>query len=60
MAKNFLLDKMGYNHCSTTIRYILGYILEKHFGIELKAQKYVRERKLLLKYFNWSMPLKNI
>ena len=51
-AKDFLLDKVGYNHRSTTIRYILGRTLEKHFGTELKAEKHIREGKLLPKYFN--------
>lgn len=37
MAKNFLLVKIGYNHCSITMYYILGYILEKYFGMELKT-----------------------
>lgn len=60
MAKDFLLDKMGYNHRSTAMRYILGRTLGKHFGTELKAQKHLREERLLPKYFNWPMLLKNI
>lgn len=59
-ARNFLLDKVGYNHCSATMRYILGRTLGKHFGAELKTQKHIRERKLLLKYSNWPIPLKSI
>lgn len=51
-AKDFLLDNVEYNYCSATMCYILGYTLKKHFGIELKAQKHVREENLLLKYSN--------
>lgn len=61
MAKNFFLDKIRYNHHSAAaMRYILSCILEKHFGIELKAQKHIKEGRLLAKYFNWAMLLKNI
>lgn len=59
-TKDFLLDKIRYNHRSVAIHYILGYTLGKHFGTELKAQKHVREKKLLPKYSNWPMPLKSI
>ena len=59
-AKDFLLNKIEYNHGSAAMRYILGCTLEKHFGVELKAQKHVREGKLLPKYFNWPMPPKSI
>lgn len=52
MAKNFLLDKMRYHYCSSTICYILHCTLKKYFGIKLKMQKHVREKKLLFKYFN--------
>lgn len=52
IAKNSLLDKMGYNHCSIAIYYILDYTLEKHFGTKLKTQNHVKKERLLLKYFN--------
>ena len=59
-AKDFLLDKVEYNHCSAAMHFILTCTLEKYFSMELKAQKHVRERKLLPKYSNWPMPLKSI
>ena len=59
-AKDFLLDKVAYNYRSAVIRYILGCTLGKHFGVELKAQKHVREGRFLPKYSNWPMPLKSI
>lgn len=51
-AKDFLLDKVVYNHCSAAMCHILDRTLEKHFGVELKAQKHVKKEKLLPKYFN--------
>lgn len=51
-AKDFLLDKVRYNHHSTAMRYILGRTLGKYFSTEWKAQKHVKEGKLLLKYSN--------
>lgn len=43
---------MRYNNCSVVIYYILNYTLEKKFDIKIKAQKYVRDKKPLFKYFN--------
>lgn len=42
------------------MHYLLGRTLEKHFGQALKAQKHVIEGKLMPKYYNWPMPLRNI
>lgn len=60
IASDFLLDQVGYNHCTATTHYLLGRTLGKHFGQALKAQKHVIEGKLMPKYYNWPMPLKNI
>lgn len=37
----------------------MGYILKIYFGKILKTQKYVWEKKLLLKYFNYPMLFNN-
>ena len=48
ITKNFLLDRVGKNYCSTAVCYILGHTLKKYFGKAMKIEKYIWDRRLLL------------
>ena len=51
---------MGLNHQIASTRYILDHALEQHFAPVRRKQKHVVAGKLMPKYFNWLMPLKDI
>ena len=60
VASNFLLDQIGLNHQMASTYYILVRALEQHFAPAMRKQKHVVAGKLMPKYFNWPMPLKDI
>lgn len=60
VASNFLLDQVGLNHQMASTRYILSRAFKQHFALAMRKQKYVVAGKLMPKYFNWPMPLKDI
>lgn len=51
---------MGLNHQMVLTCYILGRALEQHFISTMRKQKHVVAGKLMPKYFNWPIPLKDI
>lgn len=60
VANNSFLDQVSLNYRMASTRYILGRALEQHFAPAMRKQKYVVASKLMPKYFNWPMPLKDI
>lgn len=60
IANNFLFDQIESNHQATVTRFILGSTPEQHFALAIKKRKYIIARKVMPKFFNWPIPLKNI
>lgn len=60
IADNFLLDQVGSNHKAGVTQFIFGRALEQHFAQAMRKQKYVIARKVIPKFFNWPMLLKDI
>ncbi len=60
VASDFLLDQVELNHRTAASRYIFGRALEQHFAPAMRKQKHVVNGKVMPKFFNWPMPLKDI
>ncbi len=60
IADNFLLDQVDFNHRAIATRFILGCALKQYFTPAMRKQKHLVAGKVIPKFFNWSMPLKNI
>ena len=60
IASDFLFDQIGLNHRAASNQFILGCVLEQHFTSAMRKQKHIVARKVMPKFFNWPMPLKDI
>lgn len=60
IANNFLLDQVGLNYQAVTTRFILDHALKQHFALVIRKQKYIIVGKVIPKFINWQISLKDI
>lgn len=60
IADKFLFDQVDLNHQAVATWFILSCALEQYFAPAMRKQKPIIAGKIMPKFFNWPMPLKNI